>query len=43
MKKYRIRPNSPADVFIGDVLPILVLIGIIILGGIMNSYELGLL
>lgn len=41
-KTYRIRPNSPAD-YIMRALPFIGLLALLILTGILNSWELGLL
>ena len=42
-KIYKIRPNGPADVFITYGLPVLALLAILVVAGLMNSWELGLL
>lgn len=42
-KRYRIRPNSPADYFVNVILPILGFAALFIATGLMNSWELGLL
>lgn len=42
-KTYKIRPNSPAEILINEVLPILGILGFLALVGLMNSWELGLL
>lgn len=45
-KKYRIRPNSPADKFIETMKSVAVvglLVGLVVFAGLMTSSDLGLL
>ena len=46
MKKYRIRPDSPADKIakaLPSILVVTALVAVCLMAGLMNSWELGLL
>lgn len=42
-KTYKIRKSSPADIIINTVLPVLGLTALLVMSGILTSWDLGLL